>query len=188
MFKGIILFLLLITIILFPIPLKITLKYSSKVLEIYIYNKNLKTKTPSKNKLKSKPKNVFFKSFTLNDLKLIIYKIQNLKFKPTLKLNTSLEYGFDDAAFVAILYGLIHSAHSFLYLLLINFINVKNIDLKVIPHFEENDLHLEILSIIYMNLAKIIYMVLIMSFCFVSITIDHKKTNLKRYKGGNVHG
>jgi len=79
MFKGIILFLLLITIILFPIPLKITLKYSNKVLEIYIYNKKLKTKTPSKSKLKSKPKDVFFKSFTLNDIKLIIYKIQHFE-------------------------------------------------------------------------------------------------------------
>ena len=188
MFKGIIVFLLTLTIILFPIPLKITLKYSNKVLEIYIYNKKLKVKTPSKNNIKSKPKDNFFKSFTLSDIKQIIYKIKNLKFKPLLILNTKLEYGFDDAAFVAILFGLLHSAYSFLYLLLINFVKVKNIDFKVIPHFEENDLNMEILSIIYMNLAKIIYMAFIMSICLASISIKHRKASMKKYKGGNVHG
>ncbi|HEY5588110.1 MAG TPA: hypothetical protein VIK86_04040, partial [Candidatus Paceibacterota bacterium] len=109
MFKGLIAFLLTLTIILFPIPLKITLKYSNKVLEIYIYNKKIKAKSPSKDKVNSKIKAIekgmgkidFFKSLTFNDLKLIIHKIKNLKFKPTIILNTKLEYGFDDAAFVA---------------------------------------------------------------------------------------
>ena len=53
MFKGIIVFLLTLTIILFPIPLKITLKYSNKILEIYIYNKKIKVKSPSKDKVNS---------------------------------------------------------------------------------------------------------------------------------------
>jgi len=194
MFKGLIAFLLTLTIILFPIPLKITLKYSNKVLEIYIYNKKIKAKSPSKDKVNSKIKAIekgmgkidFFKSLTFNDLKLIIHKIKNLKFKPTIILNTKLEYGFDDAAFVAILYGIIHSAHSSLYLLLQNFVIVKKVDLKVTPHFEENDFSIEISSIIYANLGKIIYMVFIIINCLISI--KHKNTNLKKYKGGNVHG
>ena len=110
----------------------------------------------------------------------------NLKFKPTIILNTKLEYGFDDAAFVAILYGLIHSTYSFLYLLLQNFVKVKKIDLKVIPHFEENDFNMEISSIIYTNLGKIIYMAFIILNCLISI--KHNKSNIKKYKGGNVHG
>ena len=194
MFKGIILFLLALTIILFPIPLKITLKYKNKVLEIYIYNKKIKAKSPSKDKINSKIKAIekgiakidFFKSLTYNDIKLIIYKIVNLKFKPTMILNTYLEYGSDDAAFVAILYGLIHTSYSFLYLLLQNFVKVKRIDLKATPHFEESDFNLEISSIIYTNLGKIIYISFIMISCLINI--KHKKANLIKYKGGNVHG
>ena len=45
---------------------------------------------------------------------------------------------------------------------------------------------MEILSIIYINLAKIIYMAFIMLICLINI--KHKKTNIKKYKGGNVHG
>ncbi|MBZ9687988.1 DUF2953 domain-containing protein [Clostridium estertheticum] len=194
MFKGIIVILLTLIIILFPIPLKITLKYRNKVLEIYIYNKKIKAKSPSKDKVNSKIKSIekgiakidFFKSLTYNDIKLIIYKIKNLKFKPTMILNTYLEYGLDDAAFVAILYGLIHTSYSFLYLLLQNFVEVKKIDLKVTPHFEENDFNLEISSIIYTSLGKIIYMSFVMITCLISI--KHKNSNLKKYKGGNVHG
>lgn len=190
MFKGIIVSLLTLTIILFPIPLKITLKYSNKVLEIYICNKKIKAKTPSKvsvkTKTKAKSKKNFFQSFTFNDIKFIIYKIKDLKFKPTLNLKTKVEYGFDDAAFVAILFGLFHSAYSFLYLLLQNFTNVKTIDLKVIPHYKENDFNMWISCIIYTNLGKIIYMSFVMIICL--IIIKHKNTNLKKYKGGNVHG
>lgn len=194
MFKSIIIFLLTTMILLFPIPLKITLKYRNKVLEIYIYNKKIKAKSPSKDKVNSKIKAIekgiakinFFKSLTYNDIKLIIYKIKNLKFKPTIFLTTKLEYGFDDAAFVAILYGLIHSTYSFIYLILQNFAKIKKIDLKVIPHFKENDFKMQISSIIYTNLGKIIYISFIMISCLISI--KHKKTNLKKYKGGNVHG
>jgi hypothetical protein len=188
MFKGIIVFLLLLTIILFPIPLKITLKYSNKVLGIYIYNKKLIIRRPAKKALRSNRIMDFIKSMELRDLRLIIYKIRKLKLKPILILNTKLEYGLNDAALVAILYGMIHSVYSFMYLLLQNIVKVKGIDLKVIPHFEENDLSMEILSIIYMNLAKIIYMAFITSICLLSIKKNHKKTNMKKYKGGNVHG
>lgn len=188
MFKGIIIFLLLLIIILFPIPIKITLKYSNRVLEIFIYNKKLKVKKPSKNNLKSNPNMNYHKSFTINDIKLIIFRIKNLKFKPILTLKTKLEYGFDDAAFVAILFGLIHSTYSFLYLLLINFVKIKNIDFEVIPHFKKNDVNMEILSIIYMNLVKIIYITFIMSILIASIKIKNKKSNMKQYKGGNVNG
>lgn len=186
MFIGIIIFLLSLTIILFPIPLKITLKYTNKVLEIYIYNKKLRTNKITENDIEHIPNLKPFKVFTLNEIKLITHKLKNLKLKPTLVLKTKLEYGFDDAAFVAILFGLIHSTHSFLYLLLLNFVKVKSVDLKVIPHFEENDFNMETLSIIYMNLVKIIYMTFIMSICLLKI--KRKRSNIKKYKGGSVHG
>jgi hypothetical protein len=194
MFKGIIVLLLITTIILFPIPIKITLKYTNKLLEIYIYNKKLNINVPSTNKLKHKTKSKtnlvskFIKSINFNDIRQIVYKIINLKFKPSLILKTKLEYGVDDAAFVAILFGMIHSAYSFLYLLLKNFVTVKTIDLKVTPYFEEKDFKIKIKSIIYVSLAKIIYMAIIMSICLINIKLSHKKINVEKYRGGNVHG
>ncbi|MBX4259113.1 DUF2953 domain-containing protein [Clostridium estertheticum] len=178
MFKFIIVFLFVLTIVLFPIHLKITLKYTNKVLEIYIYKKKLgvnkSLKSNSKDKLKSKPAKIFFKPLNLididlSDINLISHKFKKLKFKPTLILNTKLEYGFDDAALVAIVFGLIHSAYSLLYLILINFVKVKNIDLKVTPQFKENNLNMEISSIIYINFAKIIYMAFVILPCLINI-------------------
>ncbi len=175
MFKGIIFFLLTLMIILFPIPLKITLKYRNKVLEIFLYNKKINQKPSAKNMKRKHLKKIFFVSFSLNDMPLIIQKITNSKFKPILILNTKLEYGFDDAAFVAILFGVIHTIYSYIYLFLQSFTNVKSIDLKVIPHFKKNDINIEISSIIYTNLGKIIYISFIMISCLIHI--KHKKTN-----------
>lgn len=192
MFKCIIVFLFVLTIILFPIHLKITLKYTNKVLEIYIYKKKLKVskplKTNSKNKLKSKPARILisFKPLILSDVNLIIHKLKTLRFRPKLILNTKLEYGLDDAALVAIIFGLIHSAYSLLYLKLITFVKVKNMGLKVTPHFKENNLNIEISSIIYINLAKIIYMSFIILPSFMNI--KNKKLNTKKFRGGNIHG
>ncbi|MPQ32374.1 DUF2953 domain-containing protein [Clostridium estertheticum] len=200
MFKFIIVFLFVLTIVLFPIHLKITLKYTNKVLEIYIYKKKLEVNKSlyrnSKDQLKAKPTKIFFKplnlrdidlsDINLSDINLIIHKFKKLKFKPTLTLNTKLEYGFDDAALVAIVFGLIHSTYSLLYLILINFVKIKNIDLKVTPQFKENNLNMEISSIIYINFVKIIYMAFIILPCLINI--KHNKTNFKKYRGGNVHG
>lgn len=186
MFISIIVFLLTLTIILFPIPLKITLKYSNKTLEVFIYNKKLKKKALSKSDIKNSSEINLSKSIELKDMKQIFNKVKKLKLKFALSLNTKLEYGFDDAALVAILFGLIHSAYSLLYSLLINYVEVKKINLKVIPHFEESDFNMETLGIIYMNLVKIIYMAFIILICLIKI--KHKKTNLKKYKGGSVHG
>ena len=106
MFKYLILLFLMLIIILFPIPIKITLKYSNKLLEIFIYKKkininkslkrNKKAKTNESNKANTKSKHVYLKSLITNnrnDIELIFYKIKNLKFKPTLILNTKVEYG-----------------------------------------------------------------------------------------------
>lgn len=192
MFKVLILLLITITIILFPIPLKLTLKYWNKVLEIFIYNKKIVLKKPSdtdiNNNLEATAKSSFIKSLDYDDIKLIIYKVMSLKFKPTLTLITKLEYGLNDAALAAILYGLIHTIHSFMYMLLLNFFKVKKTDLKVTPHFVENDFSMEISSIIYINLGKIIYMAIKLINCLLRINIKHKKLSSKKYKGGNVHG
>jgi hypothetical protein len=186
MFIGIIIFLLTLTIILFPIPLKITLKYANKTLEVFIYNKKMKRKALSKSDIKNLSEINLSKSLELKDIKQIYNRFKKLKLKFALSLSTKLEYGFDDAALVAILFGLIHSSYSFLYSLLMNYVEVKKMTIKVIPHFEENDFNMETLGIIYMNLVKIIYMAFIMLICLIKI--KHKKTNLKKYKGGSIHG
>ncbi|MBU3110692.1 DUF2953 domain-containing protein [Clostridium lacusfryxellense] len=196
MFKCFLILFLLLLIILFPIPIKITLKYSNKLLEIFIYKKKLninkplkKSKKANSNEPNTKSLQIYLKSlitYNSDDMKLISYKIKNLKLMPTLILNTKVEYGLDDAAVVAILFGSLYTAYSFLHKILLNFFKVKNMDFNVIPHFEENDLHIEISSIIYISLSKIIYTAFKILPCLMKI--KHNKSNMKEYKGGNVHG
>jgi len=190
MLNFILIILLALIILLFPIHLKITLKYSNKLLGISFNSKKLKLKkTLKKNSVTdvvSKSIKRILGSLTLNDIKLIVYTIKDFKFKAKLTLNTKLEYGFDDAALVAILFGLIHSIYSFLYLALTNFVNVETIDFNVIPHFKENDVNIDFLSIIYINLAKIIYMAFMIFYCFIKI--KYKKLSVLKYEGGNIHG
>ncbi|MGH4050475.1 MAG: DUF2953 domain-containing protein [Clostridium sp.] len=205
MFTFIIVFFFMLIIILFPIPIKITLKYSSKVLEIFIYNKKIdlkkslennrnkrnrkNNKTGQTNNTTTKSKKSSFKLLIINniyDIKLIFYKIKTLKFKPTLILNTKVEYGLDDAALVAVLFGIMHSTYSSLHIILLNFVKVKNMFFNVIPHFEENDLYMKISSTIYINFATVIYMAFKLLPCLINIM--HNKSNFKEYKGGNVHG
>jgi hypothetical protein len=196
MFKYLILLFIMLIIILFPIPIKITLKYSNNLLEIFLYKKKININKPLKksnkvsaNEPNTKSLQIYLKSlvtYNLNDLKLISYKIRDLKLNPTLILNTKIEYGLDDAAVVAILFGSIYSAYSFLHKILLNSFKVKNMTCNVIPHFEENDLHIEIESIIYISLSKIIYTAFKIFPCLIKI--KHNNPNIKEYKGGNVHG
>lgn len=186
MFIGVILVFITLTIILLPIPFKITLKYSNKILEVFMYNKKIKTKSLAKSDVKNFSDVNIFKSFEFNDIKPILNVVRDLKLKFVLSLNIKLEYGFEDAAFVAILFGLIHSSYSTLYSLLSNFIEIKDMNLKVTPHFKEKNFNMETLGIIYMNLVKIIYIAFVVLKCLIKI--KRTKSNFNKFKGGNIHG
>ncbi len=158
MIKLLILFILILFVLVFiPIPLKIKINYINKTFLLKIYNLNvidkinLKDNKPS---LKRKKKSSSF----INNFKINLKSLKKLKFKPHIKIRVNLVYGLDDAAYTAIVYGLMPTLSTFIFALLKNIFVVKKKEIHVKPVFNSFYFNLEISSIIYISLAKVIYM------------------------------
>lgn len=149
-------FSIIILLLIIPIPIKFKLSYVDKNLNVYVYNINvlkkinsLKKKSSNKNKNKKKP--------SLENFKFIISSLDQNKFKPTLRLKLNSEYGLDDAACTAVFYGLISTFYPFLLRILDCFFKIKKQSIYIVPNFNKFIFKLEVNSIIFVNLAKVIY-------------------------------
>lgn len=158
------LFILILCILFFlfvvPIPIKIRVKYDDMKLDFYLYNINLndklrRIKRKVKHTIDVKPDRIH--NF-VNTMKTSSALSKKLKFKPALKLKLNLVYGLDNAAYTALLHGIITSLYPIIVQFLESFFKVKENDIKVQPEFNKFILKLEIHSIILINLAKVIYM------------------------------
>ncbi|MFA6940318.1 MAG: DUF2953 domain-containing protein [Clostridiaceae bacterium] len=129
----------LVILLFIPIPMIIKIKYQRK-LDIYIYNKRISFR---KNKKKKKKKSIHRKKF-------------KIFWKPYIKFNIKLVYGFDDAAATAISYGLIFSVLPLIKRLLCNFFNVKGFSQDIKLDYERKIFNLYIRCIIFINIAQII--------------------------------
>ena len=85
-------------------------------------------------------------------------KSRYLRYKTHIKIKVKLVYGLDDAAYTAITYGLIPTLSTFIFAIIKNIFVVKKKEIHVKPVFNSFYFNLEISSIIYISLAKIIYM------------------------------
>lgn len=133
----------LIILLFIPIPLIIKIKYDGN-LNISIYNKSLtisKKRTESNNK---KKKN----KFKGKKIKIL--------WKPYIKVNIHLLYGFDDAAATAISYGLIFSLLPLIYNLTAGYFNIKDFSQDIKLDYKRKILKLFIRCIIFINIAQII--------------------------------
>jgi hypothetical protein len=153
----------LIVLLVIPIPIKIKIKYDDMKLDFYLYNINLnnmlrRIKRKTEHIVDAKPDRVH--TFN-NTIKTYSTLVEKLKFKPTLKLKLDLVYGLDDAAYTALLHGIITSLYPILIQFLSLFFKVKENNIKAQPEFNKFILKLEIDSIIFINLAKVIYMSLV---------------------------
>jgi hypothetical protein len=151
-----ILFFLLISV---PIPIKVKVKFNDMRLDFYLYNINLNDKIHFiKKKIKhivdTKPDRIH--AF-INTLQTSSYLTRKLKFKPALKIKLILIYGLDDAAYTALLHGVITSFYPILMQFINLFFKVKESDVKIQPEFNKFIVKLEIDSIISANLVKVIY-------------------------------
>lgn len=173
--------LIALIILLFPIPLKITLTYSGGKAHFRIYNKeiNLKKKTKKKaEEVTAKQKDALEEAtdsgdlFNFKNIKKIIKALKNNKYKFTLKSKISIDYSLEDAAHTAILFGLLNSLLSTTYIVLNMFFKIKEYDFKVTPQYNNYYFNFEIESIISLNLAKIIYMCIII---FYTLKFKDKK-------------
>lgn len=156
-------FIIFILIILFfPFPIILSLKYKEKNLCVFFFgvkiypNKKLKIKSKKK-----KPKKKLNTSFYITIFKTLFYKITTNPFKPYLHFNLNIYYGLNDAAKTAILNGVIRSFSPSLYQLFNLIFKTTKYNLNITPIFEKSTLRIEIKSIIFINIAKIIYMTLV---------------------------
>ncbi|MCL2322619.1 MAG: DUF2953 domain-containing protein [Oscillospiraceae bacterium] len=110
------------------------------------------TKKPKKKKKKSKIK--------IDVLKLIS-SINSIKFKPTFRMKLNIQYGFEDAMITGISYGFIGSILYFLKWIIDIPFKSKKYDFKIAPIFDKNILLLFLDCIIWLNIAKILYIMII---------------------------
>ncbi len=105
----------------------------------------------------------------------LIDSLRRLKFKPTLKMDLDLKYGFDDAMVTGISYGAIVSIVYFLKWIIDIPFKSKKYDFQITPVFNKNVMILFLNCIIWLNIAKIFYMVII-----IISNIKITKQNLRR--------
>lgn len=160
-------FLVLIVIIFFPIPLKLKFITFNKDYNIYLYNfsfkKLIEKKTKSTiSKSKKKPKiEKEPKTKKIIDKSGLISSLKNNKFKLKLKFTLLLDYGLDDAFNAAMIFPLFNSISPFLFFILEIPFSIKKYRMSVSPKFNCNFIKLEIESIIFLSIAKIIYMTIL---------------------------
>ena len=163
--------LLIITLlILLPIPLKITLSYNGKKALFRIYGKEININRKDKNKIKEasiKTTDKIEEDVIHEDLinpknaRKVIKLLRRNKFKLGLKVHIKIYYSLEDAAHVAILYGVLSSVLSYLNTVLSMFFNVKKYKFNIYPQYNNNYVNFQITSIVFINLAKIIYICVI---------------------------
>lgn len=165
----------LIIILIFPIRLKFSAYFVDNLFEIYFYKFKLyprkiketkdsseaNTKETLNNKFSKKEKNN--KKFKFN-IKKIIYSLLNNKIKPRLKLKIFMDYSLSDAALTAQMFGIINMFIYSSFEILNLFIKINSPKLSITPLFDSNiSINAKIDSILYINLAQIIYIAFLIS-------------------------
>ena len=96
-----------------------------------------------------------------DDMNVIENSINSIKFKPTFRMKLNIQYGFEDAMITGISYGFIGSILYFLKWIIDIPFKSKKYDFKIAPIFDKNILLLFLDCIIWLNIAKILYIMII---------------------------
>lgn len=162
----ILLIVLLISFI--PIPIKITIIYNNKDLKINIYNfkinldKNKTQQNIIKAKKKKDKKNK--RNFKISFSKLI-YKLDNSVLKPHLRFKLNLNYGLEDAANTAILYGVLNSFIPFIIRILEIIFKIKKYNFFIKPNLKNPEFNIELNCIFFISMANIINILFLIIKC-----------------------
>lgn len=165
--KLVFIILAILLIFFIPIPIKIIIYYSSADYYIKIYKLTImsKKRPPKRDEPVVKKERKFFKNIYKNiDYKSLISNIYNLnlRFKPWLKFNFSLNYSLNDAAKTAVFYGVLWQAPPLIYAIFKFIFNIKKYNIEINPIFEDKFLlKIESSSIIFLSFANIIYIAII---------------------------
>jgi len=173
--------LLLILFLLFvPIPFKVDIHFSMDNYYIKLYNftiiskkKILNKKNKSSSKKTSPPikekkkfnklkKENLIKNIKKSNFKLLLSKLYNRHFKPTLYMDSYLSYSLNDAFKTAIVFGALNNIKTPIYILLNIIFKIKKYKFKVNPLFKDiYFIDYDISSIFFLSFAEIIYMAVI---------------------------
>lgn len=172
---------LIILVILFiPFPLKISAYYSIEDYYIKFYKfiilskqkDNLKIKkekelykdkTIDENNFKNEKVPKFtLDSFSIKEIRNLIFKLYNRSFKPWLKFKCNMDYSLNDAAKTASFYGVMCQLPDLVHLISNIAFKSKKFTFDINPVFEDKFLlKIEISSIIFLSLAHIIYVLIL---------------------------
>lgn len=170
--------LILIFIILFPIKLKLSILFIDNKLKIFVYKFKIYPKKKKKivkhTELKNNPINnakssqktfeeekKSRKKIEVN-IKNLISSLMNNKIKPKLKLELLIDYSLGDAAHTAQIFGIINTLIYLNFEVLNLFIKLKTPKISITPIFNSELLvNTKINSILYINLAQIIYIAIL---------------------------
>ena len=162
------LFLLILIFIKFPISIRV--QFANKELKIFIY-KILISSNVSKadlserkhRKLKKSTERIIKTILKRRKLvvKTLLQKLLRIKYKINLKLFLTLDFGLEDSALTAILYGYSNIIASTTYIILTKFFRIKKFNLDINPKFNKNTLVADFKCIINVNIVNIITMLII---------------------------
>lgn len=175
-------FIYILVILLIPIPLKLRLYYKNGeiVLQIFSFKKYIKKQIQKVSKFKKKHKNK--QKLTNYDYVNIVKKVDNNPIKFRVKINIKMDYGLEDAADTAILYGIIWSIYPFIERLFKIFFSFKNLNLKVSPDYNGKKVQMDIKIFTLLNililLINIIYIVMVLKTCSAKVKETSKESLL----------
>jgi hypothetical protein len=153
--------LIFLLVLVLPLPIKTSVFYSEKKLDIFIYNYKLKEKKAKRKLILSKEASQKKKIWHI--IKLGINVLRRNSFKPYINVNINFMYGLEDAANTAELYGLLNSINPVIYKFLGEIFIIKNFNFNVHADFNKTLLKFNMVSIIFINLLTILYVIGIFS-------------------------
>ncbi|MCR1934214.1 DUF2953 domain-containing protein [Clostridium tepidum] len=143
----------IIFILILVIPFKITVIYVNKHFAVYVYNfkwTQQKNETTGDKKTSKKKDN--------NKKKALKITLEKCNYKPKASIYTFLNYDLEDAAYLAVTYGILQSLIPYFYNYLIKIFKLKNFNYNITPLFKNKNLiQFKFKGIFYISLVKIIY-------------------------------
>ena len=165
-------FIFLAVLLLVPFPIKIKFKLINKKFYLFIYSfridisKNIKKYNAETIKKK--------KTFRKTSIIELLHKFDKNPMKPYNYFSINMDYGFEDAAFTGLFYGMIYNTYPWIYKFLSIFLNVKKYNFSVKPHFNKSFFNLEINSIFLLNIVNVICIIILI----LSVHFSIKKADI----------
>lgn len=178
----------LILLSLIPIPVKTRFYYEDNDYILYIYSYRIKLNKPKEKeeekeceeeeeKLPKEARKNIFSQETLSSVKRFLDKLACSKFKIRLKFSLDMCYGFGDAAFTAVSFGILNAFIPLLYQTLNVIFKVKKFNYNIEPDMQNTAINVQVNSIFFVSLANVIYM-LIMFYTIVLRPLRRKNKKI----------